>query len=67
MTTPNLSEREYAIHRLGFLDGAIEYITLYAVWQDGEQFVGVLRKPLKESLQPFEEERVKLLESLVPF
>lgn len=42
--------------RIAFLEGSIEAIKLYAVWNNGEQFVGVLRKPLGAVLQPYQEE-----------
>jgi hypothetical protein len=48
------------VERIGFLKGAIEGITLYAVWKDGKQLVGVLQKPLKEVLQPYQEELDRL-------
>lgn len=43
-------------HRIGFLEGAIEGITLYSIWSNGEQLVGCMRKPLKEVLKPYKEE-----------
>lgn len=68
MTTYDQSTQiNEVIHRLGFLEGCIETITLYAVWKDGKQFVGVLRKPLDLVLKPYKEEyeRLKLkLETL---
>lgn len=45
---------ENVAYRKGFLRGMIEGIKLYAVWKNGEQFVGVLRIPLKEALAPYE-------------
>lgn len=52
--------REQIIHRVGFLEGVIEGITLYAIWKDGEQLVGCLQKPLKEVLKPYQEEIIRL-------
>lgn len=53
-------ERE-ASHRIGFLEGAIEGIRLYAIWKDGTQLVGCLGKPLKEVIAPYQEELAKLI------
>lgn len=33
-----------------FWDGVTEDIKAFAVWKDGEQFVGIIRKPLSEVL-----------------
>ncbi len=52
--------RDDRIERIGFLKGAIEAIRLYAIWKNGEQFVGCERYPLKEALQPYKEELVRL-------
>lgn len=51
-----MTEREVIYHRIGFLIGAIEGITLYAIWKNGEQLVGCMAKPLKEVLLPYREE-----------
>jgi len=55
-----LFKRDHLINRLGFLEGAIEVIKLYAVWRNGEQLVGqgIL---LPEALRPYEEELDRLL------
>jgi len=55
-----MSKREYILYRIGFLEGAIEGIRLYAIWRNGEQRVGCLEKPLKETLQPYKEEIARL-------
>jgi hypothetical protein len=47
-------------HRIGFLEGAIEGIRLYAIWRNGDQLVGCLERPLKEVLKPYEEELARL-------
>lgn len=52
--------RDQILQRIGFLEGAIEGITLYAIWKDGEQLVGCLQRPLKEVLQPYKEELARL-------
>ena len=49
------------IHRLGFLEGAISAITLYAIWRDGEQWVGAMERPIKQVLAPYREEIARLL------
>jgi hypothetical protein len=54
------SKKETLLHRIGFLEGAIEGIRLYAIWRNGEQLVGCLEKPLKEVLRPYQEELVRL-------
>ena len=55
-----MSKREFLLHRIGFLEGAIEGIRLYAIWRNGEQKVGCLEKPLKEVLRPYKEEIARL-------
>lgn len=54
-----ITDREFELHRMGFLEGVIEGIRLYAVWKNGEQKVGCLEKPLKEVLKPYQEELAK--------
>lgn len=60
-----MSDREQLLHRIGFLEGAIEGITLYAIWRNGEQLVGCLQRPLGETLQPYKEELARLKSSVV--
>lgn len=52
------------IERIGFLKGKIEGITTYAVWKDGEQFVGVLQTPLEKVLKPLKYELEELTAQL---
>jgi len=54
------NDHEAKLHRIGFLEGAIEGIRLYAIWRNGEQLVGCLERPLKEVLQPYQEELDRL-------
>lgn len=49
------------IQRIGYLEGAIEGIKLYAIWRNGEQQVGCLERPLKEVLKPYKEELTRLI------
>lgn len=53
-----------AIHRIGFIEGTIEAITLYAIWRNGEQLVGCMETPLKEVLKPYQEELMHLRDTL---
>lgn len=46
----------YKAERIGFLKGMIVGISLYAVWRDGRQEVGVLRRPLEIVLWPYQKE-----------
>lgn len=39
---------ENVIEKRIFTNGYIEGIKMYAVWINGEQFVGILKKPLKD-------------------
>lgn len=55
-----MSDIERKFHRIGFLEGVIEGITLYAIWRNGEQLVGCMERPLKEVLKPYKEELEKL-------
>lgn len=54
------SERK-TIERIGFLKGKIDGITTYAVWKDGEQFVGGFQTPLEKVLKPLRLELEELL------
>ena len=56
-----MSDRENKLNRIGFLEGVIEGIRLYAIWRDGEQLVGCMERPLKEVLQPYKEELDRLM------
>ena len=56
------TDREFKLRRIGFLEGAIEGIRLYAIWKNGEQKVGCLETPLKEVLTPYQEELNRLLQ-----
>jgi len=56
--------RDKILWRIGFLEGVIEGITLYAIWRNGEQLVGCLQKPLKEVVQPYKDELAKLEEEV---
>lgn len=47
-------------HRIGFLEGIIEGITMYAVWRDGQHTVGCLNTPLKEVIEPYRQELKQL-------
>lgn len=60
MTNETKTTREQIIHRIGFLKGVIEGITIYAIWRNGEQLVGCLERPLKEVVKPYEEEIERL-------
>ena len=51
-----MPDREFFIERIGFLKGAMATIELYAVWRDGEQFVGCMETPLKDVLSPYMDE-----------
>lgn len=62
----NMSDREQKIHRIGFLEGVIEGIRLYAIWKNGEQLVGCMQRPLKGVCQPFQEELDRLLSEETP-
>lgn len=56
----NKDDPNYIDYSIGFLEGAIEGITLYAIWKNGEQLVGCLQRPLSEVLQPIRDELNKL-------
>jgi len=58
------TDREHLLHRIGFLEGAMEGITLYAVWKDGEQLVGAMQRPLKQVLKQYQEELERLKATL---
>lgn len=50
----NLAEEEYR-------DGYKQAVTNYAVWQNGEQFVGVKRRPLKAVLTEVDEASIPII------
>ncbi len=55
---------ETAIRKLQdakYKEGYSDAIKNYAVWNNGEQFVGVMRRPLKTVLQEVEESSGKIL------
>lgn len=52
------------ISRISYLEGIIEGITLYAIWNNGEQLVGCMRQPLREALKPYKEELRILYDNL---
>lgn len=64
--SPSLAatDQDVLLHRIGFLEGAIEGIRLYATWRNGEQLVGCMERPLKEVLAPYEDELRRLRERL---
>ena len=49
----------------GFYDGMIQAVTDYAVWKDGAQLVGVMRKPLRIVIGEINDERAENLEGLI--
>ena len=55
-----MTEKEFRIKRIGFLEGVIEGVRLYAVWKDGKQLVGIQQRPLESVLLPFEAELTRL-------
>ena len=59
-----MTDREFKYHRIGFLEGAIQGITLYAIWKDGVHKVGYLEKPLAEVIAPYREELYRIHEML---
>lgn len=59
-----MTDYEQKIHRIGFLEGVIEGIRLYAIWKDGEQLVGCMQKPLKTVLVPYNEELTRIKSQL---
>ena len=59
-----MTEQERIFHRIGFVEGAIEGITLYAIWKNGEQLVGCMARPLKEVLKPYREEIERLTKQI---
>jgi hypothetical protein len=55
--------REEAQFRVEFLKGKIDGIRDYAIWKNGDQFVGCLEKPLREVLDPYQKEIEALVEA----
>jgi hypothetical protein len=51
-----LSEAEETAYRQGYIDA----LKNYAIWKNGEQFVGCLERPLKEVINEFNEKNVPL-------
>lgn len=57
-------EREQIIPKIGFVEGQISTMELYAIWKDGARFLGVMREPLQEALAPYKKELIRLTEML---
>ncbi len=51
-----ITPREYKLLRIGALNGIIETMELYAIWYNGERFIGVMQEPLKIALKPYQAE-----------
>lgn len=45
----------YGLRSKDFIEGMKEGIKLYAYWEDGNQYVGIRHKPLKEALKEIDE------------
>ena len=58
------NDNQFKRERIAFLKGSIEGITLYAVWRDGKRLVGCMETPLKNVIQPYEEEITRLEKEL---
>lgn len=39
--------------RIAYMQGIVEGITMYAVWKNGEQVVGIMETPLWKVTQPY--------------
>lgn len=57
MRMDNYSKKSY---EKGYRQGYIDAITNYAVWRDGEQYVGVLQTPLKEVIEEVKEKEIPI-------
>jgi hypothetical protein len=55
-----MTKEETRQYKMGWQEGIIEGITLYAIWHNGEQLVGCTEKPLKEVLEPYKQELARL-------
>lgn len=53
------------IRRIAYLEGQIKGIEDYAVWNNGTQYVGAMRRPLKEVLEPLHREASGLLIEII--
>jgi hypothetical protein len=51
-------------HRIGYLQGLIHGISMYAVNHNGQQVVGVMRRPLHEVVGKYETELSELLNAV---
>ncbi len=57
------SEAEYALQKLKekwYKEGYKDAVTNYAVWRDGEQFIGVLQRPLKTVFEEIDSSKVPI-------
>jgi hypothetical protein len=61
-----MTDQDFKRNRIEFLRGVIEGIRLYAIWKDGQQVVGCLQRPLKEVLEPYNNEITRILTQLQP-
>jgi hypothetical protein len=61
-----MNRLHYLIRRCGYLEGCIATIELYAIWKDGERFMGVMREPLADALRPYQSELYRLNKEAEP-
>ena len=53
-----LAQRPELLNKLkaAWLDGARHGVRLYAIWSDGTQLVGVMRRPMTEAFEELKED-----------
>jgi len=60
-------EEMYGKRTKDFIEGVIAGVKAFAIWKDGEQFVGIQKQPLKEAIaekQPLKEAIAEIKEQL---
>ena len=49
----------YGYRSTDFVEGVVAGIEAYAVWENGEQYVGVMKRPLKEEVEEVKRDLLK--------
>jgi len=49
-------EEMYGKRTKDFIEGVIAGVKAFAIWKDGEQFVGIQKQPLKEAIAEIKEQ-----------
>ena len=60
MTPEKVAQSAYIDSEKWYKQGYVDAVTNYAVWHDGQQLVGVMRRPLREVLTEVEQSLIPI-------